>query len=131
MHPSQIPEKPLTVGVGHKEPAERVYFFARPDGTPFHVDAHTAWTLYARGNQIIGERNERPRYIGTSSGEIYARAVIEAHKAISEDRIEESKEILSKAIEAELEVAKTSQTPPPNFDSVDRRGQPVNIALLR
>lgn len=121
--------KPLNASMAPGEMPIRVYFFERPDGTIIHVDEKSAWTMYSRPQQTL-TGPKKFKYLGTSNGQSYSQAVAESGSIFREHGLEAAQAFLRKAWEAELEIAKTDQTLPRNFDSIDKTGSPVNISKI-
>lgn len=111
------------------ETAVRVYFFERPNGSVIHVDEHAAWTLYSRPQQTISGPI-RFKYLGTSNGLNYQKAINESSALFKEQGLEAAQEHLRKAWDAEFQLALQDKTPPPNFDEIDKTGRPVRISML-
>lgn len=121
--------KPLNASMASAEMPIRVYFFERPDGSKIHVDEKSAWDLLSRPQQTITGR-VKFKYLGTSDGRKYAQAVSESKAIFQEKGLEAAQEHLRKAWDLELESALLNKTPPRNWDTVDKNGQPVNMNML-
>ena len=84
MNLSQIPEKPLVAGVGKVEGSQRIYFFERPDGTRLFVPAREAWSLYTKPQQTLGQYPRPFKFLGSSDGTLYQKAVMECQQIFRE-----------------------------------------------
>jgi hypothetical protein len=124
------PEKPLTVSANTKpDRTERVFFFEKPDGTIIHVDEKSAWALWKRPQQTIWGPI-RYKYVGTTDGSNYHRALLESNAIFKEQGLEAAQVFLREALEKEQELAKQDRTLPRNFDETDNRGVPNVISRL-
>lgn len=112
------------------QPIERVYFFQREDGGMIYVGAREAWNLWRGRQQIIGFERPRLKYVGSSDGEKFRQALLASKDAFATGGLEAAQEALRKGVDEELEAARLNTAPPPNFDEVDERGNPVNIKTL-
>lgn len=108
----------------------RIYFFERPDGSKIHVDEKAAWAMYSRPQQTI-TGPVRYKYIGTTDGSLYARAIDEANALFKEGGLEPAQAHLRAAFQAELDRAPMDRTLPPNFDEIDKTGRPVDMRTLK
>ena len=116
MHYSSIPEKPLIVRPnGRIEKPQKIFFFERKDGSVFYAQENEAWTLYSKGNQMVGLEKDRPKLIGTGNGLIFNKAVQDA-KAIGASNLYEAQEILRKGVADELEACRGNIQIPGNHD---------------
>jgi hypothetical protein len=116
MNPSQIPEKELFASVNKDskiQKKETVYFFERSDGQIIATSQREAWTLYTRRQQVIGSAPVTFKLVGTGSGDIFYKALLEAQ---SQSDVEVAKAIIKKGQEDEYNACKGNIIPPPNFD---------------
>jgi len=120
----------MAIKANKVETNQQTYFFQREDGTTFHTNLKEAWTIYAGRAQKLGERAVRPKFIGSSDGSIFRKAVIEAHRIMDEKGIEEAQKILKEAEKQELEKARTNTRPPMNCDTIDRNGNPTSLSQI-
>lgn len=127
MHISQIPEKPLTPGVGKIENAERVYFFEREDGSIIFAQGKEAWNIFKNRNQALGRERMRNKFIGSSDGSIFRQGLIEAHKIFREQGLEASQARIKQAEADELAAARGVMVYPQNHDSITRGGIPIDL----
>jgi hypothetical protein len=113
------PEKPLTVSANTKpDRTERVFFFEK-----------SAWALWKRPQQTIWGPI-RYKYVGTTDGSNYHRALLESNAIFKEQGLEAAQVFLREALEKEQELAKQDRTLPRNFDETDNRGVPNVISRL-
>ena len=105
----------------------RVYFFEKRDGSIIAIDGdREAWNLYAHPTRMF--INEfPPKLIGTSSGKQYFDAMNMAKEYAKEHGLPAAQEMVRKAYQAEIEIARKTVIPPPNFDTVDKHGNAVKI----
>lgn len=116
-------EGPTNVNVGRIEQATRTYFFERPDGSIISAQGKEAWSLYSRPPQIVGTRLPPYKFIGSSDGTIFQRAVIESQSVYRQTlNLEEAQKILRKGEQEELEKARGNMVPPPNMDKMGPAG---------
>lgn len=127
MHPSQIPEKPLTAGVGKVEDAQRVYFFERENGSVIFAQGAEAWNIYKGRIQHIGYDRPRYKFLGSSDGTKFRQGVIEAQKIMREQGLEASQARIRQAEAEELAEARGKMVVPPNFDTITRGRQPIDL----
>ncbi len=130
MHPSQIPEKPLQANVGKIEETQRTYFFERDNGTTFFTTGREAWSLIKRPTKVMKKETKRMKFLGSSNGQIFQKAVRDSHKVFREQGLSVAQEVIRKGESDELEAARGNMVYPPNYDMVDRGGNPINIASL-
>lgn len=109
MHYSQIPEFKATNTSPFKiEPAQKTYFFQRPNGDFFFVGESTAWAM-----------SKKFKYIGMSNGIKYQNAVKKSHELLKNGDLTGAKEALKLGELEELEEAKTNLVPIKNSDSIE------------
>lgn len=120
-----------TVKPNQVERAQTTYFFEKPDGKIIAATDRQAWQLYARPNQIIKANRQRFKLVGTSDGTLYQKAVLESHEIFKTQGLEAAQKRLREGFDQELAVARGKIIPPPNFDTIGRGGEPVNLATLR
>lgn len=125
-----MPEKPLIAKQGKVEQNERTYFFERENGETFFAKAQEAWNIYKGRNQIIGFERPRIKFIGSSDGSTYKKAVQEAQAIFRQEGLEKAQERLRRGAEEELAVARGQLIPPPNFDYTDRYGRPADSRTI-
>lgn len=116
MNPSQIPEKELFASVNKDskiQKKETVYFFERSDGQIIATGEREAWTLYTRRQQTIGSSPVTFKLVGTGSGDIFYKALLEAQ---AQSDVETAKAIIKKGQEDEYNACKGKIIPPMNFD---------------
>lgn len=115
-HYTQIPEKPLNASVGGRvEKPQAIYFFQRPDGSTFAAQEQEAWTIYSAGNQVIGVGRDRPKLIGTGTGEIFHKALLESQIVGKTDFLQ-AQELLRQGERDELEGCRGKLILPRNQD---------------
>jgi hypothetical protein len=100
----------------HIENPTQTFFFERPDGTRFSCSEKEAWNIHCRRNQILGERIDHPKLVGTSDGRAYHQAVIEAVALENEGKREEAQARLRLGEEEEFAVAKGNIIQPRDMD---------------
>jgi hypothetical protein len=124
MHYTSIPEKPLSIGAdGKVENAQRIYFFERSNGTRIFTQVQEAWSLYTRRPQMLGKIPISFKFLGSSTGETYRQAVIEAQQLYRETQdISKAQARLRKGEEEEF--ATVQPIPPPNMD---KKGDGANL----
>lgn len=128
MNLSSVPEKPLVVGLGKIENAMRVYFFERPDGSRLFVAGKEAWNLYSKPQQILGFSNAKFKFLGSSNGLAYQKAVAESQQIFRETKdYEKARERLKQGEQEEFD--SRENIPPMNYDKVDIRGNPTNLII--
>lgn len=134
MNPNSIPEKPLYASMegGKVEAPQEIYFFKREDGSVFHVDGRAAWALYQGRNKVLGKPNERLKIIGVGDGRTFAQYVMKAREEYRQDQnLAKAQQTLREGVDKELEACMGKVKIPPNYDSLDSGGNPVNINSLR
>lgn len=102
------PPKPLVASLGAIDKPNKTYFYARPDGTPFCVEAKEAWTIHRKFKQI-----------GVSDGSIYYEGVKESHQIFKEKGLEAAQARIRKGFADELEAARGKFETPPNVDRME------------
>lgn len=116
MNHHSIPEKPLFASVGGRvEKPNTVYFFERPNGSIFSAEEEEAWTIYSKGIQVIGEGRDKPKLIGTGTGEIFHAAIVKSQEVGKTD-IKAAQEIIRQGERDELEACRGKIIPPRNRD---------------
>lgn len=103
----------------------RVYFFKKGNGEIIAIDGdREAWNMYAHPTRVF--INEIPPVlIGTSNGQHYFSIMNQAKQIAKEQGFEKAQEIVRKAYLDEIEIAKKTIIPPPNYDTVDKYGMPT------
>jgi hypothetical protein len=120
-----MPEGTPKVNALHLTP-QTTYFFKR--GKEYiAVDAVGAWQIYAGQNQTIGRQVVPWTYVGRTNGKRYIDAIRKAHKELPIVGKDKFVEMCNAALKAEYLLAKKDKTPPPNFNTVDRNGFPINL----
>lgn len=112
------------------EAPKEIYFFERHDGSVIEVDESEAWTLLSKGGnqKVIGRYTPPWKLIGVGSGEIFYRAVQEAHQKNNQGYSKEQvAQIIRKGRDDELAAARGHIKRPRNFDIMDNRRQPTDI----
>jgi hypothetical protein len=132
MHPSQVPEKPLTASINTKlPPPTEVYFIERENGEVLHVDEKMAWNLLNGRSVVVGRLPDRMKLIGTGKGEIFQEAVLESQAIYQKEGLQAAQERIRKGVQDELEACRGTIKYPRNHDTVGAGGAPVNINDLR
>ncbi len=116
---------------GRIDKPEEIYFFQREDGEVIHVNEATAWNLYNGRNRVIGQYQDRMKIIGVGSGEIFQKGLLESKELFRTQGIEAAQLRIRKAVLQELEACRGKIKIPRNYDSVDRRGNPINLSNFR
>jgi hypothetical protein len=98
------------------EKPEKVFFYARPDGSTFACKAEDAYNVKKTG---------KFKQLGVSDGKLFYEAVKQAQEVAKTD-LEKAQEILRQGEKDELELAKGHMEEPPNFDHIDARGRPTS-----
>jgi len=128
MNPSEIPEKPLYASMNMKrENPERIYFFEKENGSIIFAKEHEAHRIYRRRNQVIGQDKEKIKFLGSSDGVIFFKAVEEAKVIFNQKGLEAAQERIRQGEKEELEVARGQMIPPRNMDAIDRGNNPINL----
>ncbi len=128
---NSLPIKDAVVTEGKVEGAQETYFFERMDGSVISVLEEEAWNIMKGRTPIVGFRHNTPKLIGVSDGQIFQRAVLESQGFLREGKVIEAQAILKKGQADELEAARGKFKRPRDFDTIDRRGRPINISDLR
>lgn len=112
---------------GTPRSVDRVYFFQKHNGKIIAIDGdREAWILYAHPTRIF--TNELPpKLIGTSDGRHYMNAMLMAKDYAKEHGFVKAQEMVRKAYEEEIEIAKKTIIAPPNCDTIDKFGNPTRI----
>ena len=114
------------------EPAQKTFFFERWDGSIISVSEREAWGIMKNRQSVVGLYVPPPKLIGVSDGKIYQKAVLEAHALHKTGRIHEDvAAVLRKGWNDELEAARGHLERPRDFDTIDKRGAPIDISLIR
>ena len=128
----KLPEKPLVASMeGKVETPQEIYFFQRENGEVLHVNEKGAWSLYMNRNKIIGQYPERLKIIGVGPGHIFQQGLIESRELFKTKGLEAAQARIRQAVSEELEACRGKIKVPRDFDQIDRRGNPVNMSLLR
>lgn len=114
-----------------KNANNKVYHFELHNGKIVTVGAREAWALHTHPPKVLGPITNRPKLVGTSDGIIYERALIEAKELYAQGKKEEAQARLRKGVADEIAEGKLHPEIPPNHDTVDGHGIPVNINDLR
>lgn len=104
------------------------YFFKKSNGYFIAVDAKNAWSILSGRNQVIGVQKEPWEYVGRTDGKQYIKRAEELRANFNNISLEEFKSEMEKALVKEFKLAKKDTTPPPNFDTVDANGMPINLS---
>lgn len=104
-----------------------VYFFERANGQYFLTEARDAWNILKGRIQVAGLQTVIPKLVGMSDGQFYAQAVTEAKLVEQEKGLEAASKYIKQKIDEEYQKCKGKPVIPPNFDTVDSRGNPTNI----
>lgn len=96
----------------HKaEPAQRTWFFERPNGSIFACHAVEAYHLLRK----TSEYQKHLKLIGCSDGSVFAQAVIDSHRVFGETKdFAQAQAILRKGEADEIERARGNMTLPPD-----------------
>jgi hypothetical protein len=122
---------PANVVDGKVEGAEKTYHLQRPDGSFIAVQEREAWDILNGRTSIIGFRHNIPKLVGVSNGQIFQKAAMEAQVLIRQGKLEEAKAMLKKGQEDERASGVGKVEMPRNFDTIDRRGNPIKMSDLR
>ena len=105
----------------------RVYFFEKRDGSIIAIDGdREAWNMYAHPTKIFVHELP-PKLIGTSDGRHYMNAMNMAKEYAKEHGLEAAQKMVREAYLAEIEIARKTVVPPPNFDTVDKFGNATKL----
>lgn len=116
-------EGPTNVIIGRIERANRTYFFERHDGSIISAQGKEAWNLYSRHPQIVGTRVPPYKFIGSSDGLTFQKAVEESQAVFrNTGNLEEAQKILRAGEQEELNKARGNMIPPPNMDKMGPAG---------
>ncbi len=112
---------------GTPRSVSKVYFFQKHSGEIIAIDGdREAWILYAHPTRIF--TNELPpKLIGTSSGRDYFNVMNMAKDYAKEHGLVKAQEMVRKAYLDEIEIAKKTIIPPPNYDTLDKFGNATKI----
>lgn len=130
MNPASIPEKPLIAKQGKVEQNERTFFFQRENGEIFFAKGEEAWAIYKGRMNIVGQERPRIKFIGSSDGSLYRKAVEEAQAIFRQSGLEKGQERLRTGIAEEIEAARGNMVYPQNFDTIDRYGRPADTRSI-
>lgn len=110
---------------GTPRSVNKVYFFKKHNGEIIAIDGDKeAWNLFAHPTRVF--TNELPpKLIGTSNGQKYFEAMRLAKDFAKEHGLDKAQEMVRKAYQEEIEIAKQTIIPPPNYDNVDKFGNPM------
>jgi hypothetical protein len=108
-----------------KEQPQTTYFFERWDGSVFATNGRDAWAVYSGRIKAASGVN---KLIGTSDGRIYHDAVTESHEIYKKTGdFAMARAVLKKGFDDELAAAKSKIIPPPNYDKIDKYGNPTKL----
>lgn len=117
-----------------RDEMQEVFFFERPDGSIIHMTEEAAWNTYSKRQQIIGQYTQPFKFLGSSDGSIYFKALKESQEILKTEGLEAAQRRLKDGLDEELKQAMGNLKPPRNFDTlannstkipVNREGKPI------